>query len=299
MRVPTAEEITNLCNKRSAELTAPDGSLQIPAHNKFELLANNVPFHGLGHDALCAAVIGLSKVLLHPGLNSVTDEDHYALWSWCGELLLVNKDDLFPASQWEIKSLYSTCFHAALAECGEGSTTYVKDKSPRHARRLVENAGLVLAYLAFPLLEAVLKRACEEYIAFDGQVIKKFSITGGNGRKRKYYPNNRCSSLRDLLLLHSTIVAKPKLKILLGKFREHLSMLDGQKDPFDLIYGWRNDSLHGSTNFRTIGGVLLNLSILISIFEIEEKFDEHRMSTYMRCNLITYDFGEHDFYPPY
>lgn len=314
MPMPTAADIKKLCDDWCAASRSPDGGLQIAADDKFRLIANGVLFHGLDHEALCASLIGLSKVLLHPGLNSVVDYDHYALWSWCGELLLTDQYDLFPGSQREIKSLYATCIHAALANCsGPPSTTEewkerrrIEESQPHHTQQFLQNSGLALAYLAFPLLEAVLKRACAAYVAFDGRVVATFPVINKQGTTRLYDPNGpfknrQCSSLRDLLFLHSTTVASPTLKTLLDQLRDHLTTLDAAQDPFDLVQDWRNQSLHGSTNFSTIGGTILNLSLLISLFEIEHGFEEYRIKAIMICRAEAAESYRRpsSFYPPY
>ena len=297
MRQPNAAVIEKLCDDWCAASVTPDGGMAIGANTeKFRLLANGIQFHELSHEALCAALIGLSKVLLRPGLNTIVDHDHFALWSWCGELLLSPRPQHFPAAQHEIKSLYEACIHAALAHCRKPPKSNeewkeqnrIQELQPHHAKQLLRASSLVLAYLAFPLLEAVLKRACSTYIAFDGQVILAFSVPNKQGNPRQYDPNGlfrdrQCSSLRDLLFLHSNIVADSRLKVLVDRFRQHLTSLDGTQDPFDLIYMWRNQSLHGSTNFQTIGGTVLNLALLVSIFEIDHGFEQRRLQTLEHC----------------
>jgi len=281
---------------------------------KFRLLANGLVFHELDHEALCAAVVGLSKVLLRPGLNTVVDQDHFALWSWCGELLLSPTAGLFPMDQHEIKSLYEATIHAALANCRKPpqsreeweAQNRVEDLQPHHAKQLLHHAHLVLAYIAFPLLEAVVKRACASYVQFDGQVVTAFTVSTPQGHSRTYdpqgaYRDRQCSSLRDLLLLHHASVATPRLKLLLDHFRAHINLLDASKDPFDLLYSWRNQSLHGSTNFQTIGGTVLNLSLLISLFEIEPTFNQHRTKVLEHCRWQAQSphRSPWSFYPPY
>lgn len=315
MPQPTAAEIEKLCDDWCAASITPDGGMAIGANTeKHRLLTSGVVFHELSHGQLCAALIGLSKVLLRPGLNTIVHEDHFALWSWCAELFLSRQSQLFPVAQHEIKSLYETSFHAALATCRKPPSTKeewqeqnrIQDLQPHHAKQLLRESSLVLAYLAFPLLEAVLKRACANYVAFDGQVISAFSVPNKQGNPKQYDPNGafrdrQCSSLRDLLLLHSTVVAGPQLKILMDRFRAHLTSLDGSQDPFDLLYGWRNQSLHGSTNFQTIGGTVLNLSLLISLFEIEHDFEQHRLQVLERCRWEAQSpiKSPWSFYPPY
>lgn len=286
-----------------------------PSTERFRLLANGVEFHELSHEALCAALIGLSRVLLRPGLNTVIDQDHFALWSWCGELLLGSRSQIFPTAQHEIKSLYETSIHAALANCRKPPATKeewqeqnrIQELQPHHAKQLLRESSLVLAYLAFPLLEAVLKRACASYVAFDGQVITAFAVPNKQGNPRQYDPNGpsfrerQCNSLRDLLFLHSTAVAGPRLRALVDNFRVYLTSLDGTQDPFDLLYSWRNQSLHGSAKFQTIGGTVLNLSLLISLFEVEHEFEQHRLQILEHCRWEAQSQYKSpwSFYPPY
>lgn len=315
MPQPTAADIDKLCDDWCAASITPAGGMAIGANTeKFRLLANGVEFHELSHEALCAALIGLSKILLRPGLNTVVDQDHFALWSWCGELLLSPRFQLFPTAQHEFKSLYEASIHAALAHCRKPPVTKeewqeqnrIQDLQPHHAKQLLRESSLVLAYLGFPLLEAVLKRACATYVAFDGQVISAFSVPDKQGKPRRYDPNGsfrdkQCSSLRDLLFLHSTVVAGPRLRALVDDFRVHLTSLDGTQDPFDLLYIWRNQSLHGSTNFQTIGGTVLNYSLLISLFEIEHGFEQRRFQILEHCRWEAQSQYKSpwSFYPPY
>lgn len=276
---------------------------------KYRLLANGVVFHELRHDELCAAIVGLSKVLLCPGLNTVVDRDHFELWSWCGELLLGQCSVFFPPDQYEIKSLYETALHASLATCRKppGSRQEWEEQNriqglqPHHGKQLLLKFHVVLAYLVFPLLEAILKRSCSNYVRFDGQVISKFTVKNRKGNTRQYNPESQCSSLRDLLVLHHTSVARPRLKSLLDKFRDHIRLIDSTNDPFDILYSWRNQSLHGSTNFQTIGGTILNLTLLISLFEIEDNFEQLREMVLEHCCWAAKSQYKSpgSFYPPY
>jgi len=315
MPQPAATEITKLCDDWCTASAIPDGGFVIGANTeKFRLLANGVVFHELDHEAMCAAIMGLSKVLLRPGLNTIIDHDHFGLWSWCGELLLNTRAKLFKPDQHEIKSLYETAIHAALADCRRPPASVeehhehnrIRELQPHHTKKFAQQSSLVLAYLVFPLLEAILKRACTDFVAFDGQVVSRFTVSTKAGTPKKYdpkgsYPNRQCSSIRDLLFLHYTQVAKPELKATLDRFRDHITIIDGTQDPFDIIHGWRNQSLHGSTNFQTIGGTMLNLSLLISLFEIQQDFEHRRIAAIEFCRWQAQSRRRDpwSFYPPY
>jgi hypothetical protein len=77
------------------------------------------------------------------------------------------------------------------------------------------------------------------------------------------------------LLLHYQL-ASADLRRLIDRLRDHIALFDSTQDPFDLIYDWRNQSLYGSANLGTIGGTVLNLCLLISLFDIEPGFDRYR-----------------------
>lgn len=306
----TAAEITKLCDAWCDASVTPEGGMAIgQSTEKFRLLANGVQFHELDHETMCAALIGLSKVLLRPGLNTIVDQDHFGLWSWCGELLLNPRAQFFPNDQREIRSLFETTLHAALAHCRRPITSKeewqeqnrINDLQPHHAKQLLLSSSTVLAYLAFPVLEATLKRACSAFVSLDGIVISSFVVPNKQGGHKQYDPQRICSSLRDLLFLHYTSIAGAELKTLLDQFRGHIALLDGTQDPFDLIYSWRNRSLHGTTNFQTIGGTILNLALLISLFEIEQDFEVRRLAALEHCRWEAQSSHKSpwSFYPPY
>jgi hypothetical protein len=311
----TPGHIAKLCDDWCAASATAGGGIAIGSNTeKHRLLVNGVVFHELDHAALCAALAGLSKVLLLPGLNTIVDHDHFAFWSWCGELLLNPRANLLPRDQHEFKSLYETAVHAALANCRRPTSTreeweaqtQAAELQPHHSKLLLRESSLVLAYLAFPLLEAVLKRACHAFVSLDGSVIARFSVPNRQGNARTYdplgtYRDQQCSSLRDLLVLHHAQVAEPGLKLLLEELCSHIARLDGSQDPYDLVYRWRNQSLHGTTNFQTIGGTVLNLSLAISLFEIRTDFEQRRLKALEHCRWEAQSGHRSpwSFYPPY
>ncbi len=311
-----AADIEKLCDDWVEAATNPTGGFALGADTeKHRLLANGVQFHDLSYDALCASLIGLSKVLLLPGLNTVVVQDHYGLWSWCGELILGANAQQFPNEQRDIRSLYEVSIHAALALCNKPAITRedfqeqarLRTLQPHHAQQLVFQSSLALSYLAFPLLEAVLKRACADYVDFDGRVIAAFSVPTKQGNNIRQYDatgpfrDRQCSSLRDLLFLYRDIVASPNQRALVEHFRVHLTSLDSTLDPFDLLYRWRNQSLHGNTSFQTIGGTVLNLALLISIFELEVNFEQRRKEADRHCRWEAQSGFKSpwSYYPPY
>lgn len=306
----SAADIRSLCDKWCEASTMPGGGMAIGQQSeKFRLLANGIAFHELTHDQVCTALVALCKVLLRPGMNTIVHQDHYGIWSWCAEVLLNPRAEVFPQQQQEIKSLFEASLHAALAHCRRPPASSEEWEAqgqmgrqlPHHAQQLLQSSSLVLAYLAFPLLEAVLKRACASFISLDGTVTAQFQVPHRDGKNRVYAPQAKCSSIRDLLHLHSSSATADNLRAHMDEFRSHIRFLDPSLDPFDLIYQWRNDSLHGTSNYQTIGGTILSLALLISIFEIEADFEQRRDLAIEHCRWEA-QVGHKSpwsFYPPY
>ena len=311
----SSEEITRLCDAWCAASTTPEGGMAIGrTSEQYRLLANKIIFHELDYQALCAAILGTAKVLLRPGLNTIIDQDHFWLWAWCGELLLSPRAKIFSHEQHEIKTLFETSIRSSLAGCRKPPANReeweeqnrISELQPHHSKYFLNNSHVVLSYLGFPLLEAVTKRACSVYVDFDGSVISQFQVLRRNGTPKSYdpsgsYSQQQCSSLRDLLFLLFNQAADQDLVHSLDIFRTHLSNLDNTLDPFDLIYKWRNQSLHGSINCQTIGGTLLSLSLLIAISEKKQNFEQHRNKILEHCRWEVRSGyrSPWSYYPPY
>jgi len=298
--------ITDLCDSWVGAATG-GGGLQLGADTeKFRLRNNGIQAHDLDYAELRATCIGLTKVLLHPGLNTVIDWDHQALWAWCAEVLAGSRAQFFSANERELKDLLGIACRAALAgvsKPGPGGFEEARRRSEMmepNAQQLVMRAHQVLVYLAFPLLEGILRKVGRNYVDYDGRVLAPFQ-----GRTRQYKVGDRCNSLADLLGLLYSAVASADLKRALTEFRQHLSRLVAGTDPFDTIFEWRNSSLHGSTSLPTIGGTIFTMALLIALDQVEATYQALRSDTLQQVRWelqtggITHHRSPWSYYPPW
>ncbi|MGF1882073.1 hypothetical protein [Vibrio splendidus] len=310
MSIP-ADKVIELCDAWYASVASPSGNISIGAESeKFRLFNNGVKFHQLELDAFRASCVGLSKVLLLPGLNTFIVEDHVGLWSWGAELMLHMDSGVFTQDEMELQKLFETCARAALSNC---NTKYYENLSreeqsdadktkdlliSHHSKYFLQNAHLTLAYLSFPLLEGVCKKIASEYISMDGRVKKEFSAPPRKeGQTPRFYKvGQTCSSLRDLLFLMYELNPSEELNLI----REHLSSLHTGQDAFDVVYSWRNQSLHGSTTYQTIGGTIFNLVLLLLTTKFENSYNEKRQLVLDHCiRISSWDVKPHfSYYPP-
>ena len=310
--------IKRLCESWINSAYQTDGSIGIGVNTeKCRLLTNNIVFHELTYEETQAACVGLTHVLLLKGMNTIIDRDHLVFWSWMGELFSSRETGYFGTEEFQIQKLFEVVIRASLAGIQPPVRNQeewevqnqIRELTEFNTLQLVTNSSLVQAYLVFPLLEAVIKKACREYIDYSGKVITDFTVSKKDGTIQNYGCSGQgkrfCSSLRDLLFLLYYNVADVDLKEQITLVRQHIFELDNQEDPFDLIYRWRNSSLHGETSYPTIGGTLLNLVILIALAEIKQNYELIKSKTWSRVQweLQSFNYTKHrspwSFYPPF
>lgn len=282
-----ADEILELCERCIAAATTAEGELQLGLATEQHRLRNNgIQLHELNYLELRAAVLGLTRVLVRPGLSTVIDEDHRRLWSWCAELLAGNRSNYFAAEEREIQDLLGLACRASIARLRypygrppgdpdewRKELQAMNDVINPHAQELIHGAHKLLGYLAFPLLEAILKKTCGTYVGLDGTVRTPFSVPG---RQPYTVGGRRISGACDLLWLLYGNVASSDLVAALDDVRAHLRELEPNEDPFDLLLRWRNTSLHKEAPLATIGGTVLNVALLIAIEGIAAEYDARR-----------------------
>lgn len=296
--------IKSLCESWiSAVSRGPDGSVQVvdEATERFRLLANGIDFHQLDHDGVRAACLGLSRVLLLPRMNTHIDADHVWFWAWCGEVLCGSPSPYFSEGERELQDLLGLCIRAALA-------TLPPSQDGRwpvelNALEWLIHSHSALAYLAFPLLEGVVKKHAGRFVDMHGRVLEQFSVPG---RKDPYRVGKTCSSLRDLLYLLYEQVASEELRSDLDEQRAHLRAFadDASIDGFDVLYRWRNSSLHGGASQPTVGGTVLNTALLVAVSKLEDTYDAARGDALRRVDrdrpIRTSGYhSSWSYYPPY
>jgi hypothetical protein len=171
-----------------------------------------------------------------------------------------------------------------------------------NAQELITHSHEVMGYLTFPLLEAVAKNACGVHLTLDGVVKKPFPRFDGSGNPvGQYGVGARCSSLRDLLWLLMTQIAGPELRAGLLSMRKQIDLLNSGTDSFDLLYRWRNSSLHGHKRWPTIGGTVFGLALLIALDDIRQGHDalKNRVMQRVRPRAASGMWSQVSYYPPH
>lgn len=307
------EEIRELCDRWLEASRTDTGGTTVGQHTRrFRLRENGISPPDVTYGEMRALGVGLTRVLLSPKMGTVIDLDHYLYWSWAGELLLEPSRGIFSPEENELRALFEVAIRSAMASVrgssGDPRTDRQMDEvrrliTPFHQQQLMENNHLILAYLSLPLLEGMLKKACSDYVAMDGTVLQEFE-----GAKGTYETGNRCSRMKDMLVLARTLSPSESLRNDLEAVGAHLTQFqvsDEDAEPFAVIGDWRNESLHGETTHPTIGGTVLTLAILVGLSELSDRYealaDEARGDVERRRRQMEFSNGLRapwEFFPP-
>jgi hypothetical protein len=314
MTTDRVSEINALCEAWLKAVRRPEGGWTLDGESAdFRLLRNGIVFHELTFDESRAAALGLGQVLLLPGLNTIIDSDHLFFWMWMAQVILHPDSLVFDNDHRDVHTLFGTATRAVMANVRpptasrqEREHTVALDQFiPFHLREMRGQSHLILASLSFPLLEAACKIACADFISLDGLVRNTFTVQRRDQSSRTYGAGQVCSSLRDLLLLLQNDVAGTELKHDLSAYSSYLESVDPSQHGFDLVYRWRNASLHGAASYSTVGGSIYNLAILIFLHRLRGRYAIAAQAAWqlvqhtMRLAQLSSDRPPWSYYPPF
>lgn len=265
-----------------------------------------IVLHEASFEEVKNLVIGISKRIEHGNIKTVVTMDHYFIWSWVSEVLLSRYVYVYECDS-EDSNLLNLCCRSALAntyvqvnnENEWARKQAVEKATPHFIKRFQEQSFLALGYLVFPLLEGIIKQKASQFITTNGEVVSEFSILKRNGSAQRYKVGKRCSSLRDLLFLFYNSVCSPELKSDIDAIRHNISLIDAEQDPFDTIYQWRNDSLHGFANHQHVAVTLFSLCLVILLHSIKHEYEGIKSKVANESALVTKLYAPWTYYPPY
>ncbi|WP_182104272.1 hypothetical protein [Niallia taxi] len=297
-----SQEIKILSKKWRESVIENDGQISITTSGEnYRLLRNGLHFHTFDLEDTQTAC----KELINMFVGS---EDHYYFIAWAAEL--VHCFEYFSSEEFNISELFFTCVRASLSRLShplaEENSNYINN-AEYNGQQLTWKSQLIFCHLSFPLLEAVVKKHCKEYVDYNGNVLKDFTVCS-----RRYRVNptnslesNKISNLKHLLHLLNYVVADSGLKNELKEMKKIIKSTPGNnQDPYHLIHSWRNSSLHGSESIG-MSRIILHLVILIAIEDIKNKSDvfmpyvKQKVTKRLDNQLYRFQRSPWEYYPPY
>jgi hypothetical protein len=118
-------------------------------------------------------------------------------------------------------------------------------------------------FLAYPLLEGVIRRKLRQFISAGGIVQKEFHVLKTNGQVKKYKPKDRINDLNHELRLLQNETSCVSLKVKLTYLNENAFL-------FQDIRNWRWQLLHGALTVGwTVSWHSLTLLLLTYVILLE------------------------------
>ena len=215
------------------------------------------------YEHLSAVVAGMTVSLVRPGgVFAGYGRDYRLVWAWCAEILVGAGRGVSLRREPSLDRLFTVASHAVLVR---PVPTHIHGVN-RHARELVDAQGLVLAYLAFPLLEQALRVTCARHFGADGRITHAFETPGQLTRRHLYTVEGTCSSIGDLLWLYRQHYASAEMGANLDTIDAHIvATVPGAEPGFRVVHQWRNETMRGSTELPIIGAAVFSLAVLTAL----------------------------------
>ena len=267
-------QILDLCARWQGAATQ-GGGLQLDQNSEqFRLRNNGILPHDMSLLELRTAHVSLAGIIRQMGYGAVIDRDHLNLWAWEADLL-VGTHNGWPRFFHDrtFASAFETMMHVLFARPDLAAA-----QAEPHGAQVLANLGTASEFwvvLCFPLLESLLKRRAATYVTEDGVVVAAFEVPRANRPPRRYAVGDQVSSLRDLLYLEHDRISDADLKADVAAMVAGLTALEPDlQHGFDVIYRWRNSTLHGGGRYPTVGGTVISLILRILVSELPD-FDAY------------------------
>ena len=272
---PSPQEIREYCrawSQRAASQYRAEragGGVQRP-HQGSPLATICDDLETADHAQLSAVVAGMTVCLVRPGGPFAGyGRDYRLLWAWCAEILVGSGNAGWGHREPTLVSLFAVASRAALAVQVPSNIHGVD----RHARALVDSQGSVLTYLAFPLLEQVLRSSCSRHFGGDGRITHAFETPGQLTRRHLYTVGGTCSSIGDLLWLYRQHYASTEIGANLDSIDAHIAAtIPGAELGFRVIHQWRNETMYGTAVLPIIGAAVFSIAVLMGLAGRESDF---------------------------
>lgn len=226
------------------------------------------------HDTLAAVVAGLAVCLIQRNNEFAGyGHDYRVVWAWCAELLagVGVGDAVTSGPEWTVGRLFAATSSAVLAV-----------PVPHHVagiawntRALAQEHAEIAAYLAFPLLEQVLRASCHRHFGRGGRVSKPFDTPGQRSNRHYYIEGGSCSSIGDLLWLFRHHYASAEMGADLDAIDARLAVVvPGGATDFRVLHPWQHDTMDSDITLPVMAAVALNLAIVVALAGREDDFEE-------------------------
>lgn len=237
-----------------------------------------IKVHDLDFDGLEMVCYRLTNVLTSTSKDHMTvkiNVEHFKFWAWMGQIVSAsdgNPIEYFSSEEFQLKELFYHTIRCALVSGEQRDINILTLDQYEMASGSLRS----VSYLSFPLLEGMLRKVCNNYVDYSGNVIQEFTINYSPDKSKTYKIGDNCRSIKNMLYLYQSKIIDDSTK--LDCLLQDVHKLSSNGDhAFQTIYNWRNSSLHGNRKaFVNIGGIVLNISLFILLDSIKNKYGTYQ-----------------------
>ncbi|MFK8215591.1 hypothetical protein [Haloferax volcanii] len=179
--------------------------------------------------------------------------DHTTYWEYTVERVNGHKFTGYPITPDDIRQ-FETVISLVLV-----TKTSVED---RNMRTVLQNSDSIASYLAYPTLEGIAKRYCNEYVTEAGVVKKGKKVNTYRGERSH---GDRVNNFGYLLYHIETVAGSPDLQQELQEMRAQVSDFYNwdEDEVYGRLAGFRNSWLHGESYAKAEYGTLICYTALL------------------------------------
>jgi hypothetical protein len=248
-----------------------DGSIAINHNQLVNQVFANLDLTTLSHADLQEVGYILAHMSRNVGLSAIIENDHREYWALVHSRFLASgRADYWIRDHNPLISLIDTRVMRFCYRGNKSGPQFEDAINNRFQNTLLQQLGSHRSYSpsvwsGFAYLEGLCRRICREQVTTDGTVKKPFRVSGSQyrseaGRRRAKGKNKGSATISNLhhtLELTRRHISDHTRHALTRFFRDY---------PASQIFGWRNDSLHGSEDRET---TIIVLYCLISILLLD------------------------------
>lgn len=200
--------------------------------------------------------------------------DHTALWEETAYVLSELSAEETPVDEMVARDI-EMITRLVLVPAQVGSAAFWEWSKSGHVSNVLFNSHRIAAYIAYPLLEGVIKSLADG-IELDGTVKPGYEVTSLSDENYQACTNNeQISALRDLLY-HVEETGDEELTQKMQSARSMISEFyqDGCGEEYGLLYDKRNRMLHGEAEAQADVGIPLTMISLLIWHEIDDIVSE-------------------------
>ncbi|OMD19944.1 hypothetical protein BJP48_31590 [Paenibacillus odorifer] len=195
-------------------------------------------------------IVILMKMTVNEGDVAIVENDYFEIWSFVNYLIINSRKKL---DSW-FHNYNPLVAHLTSNICQEIKPKYIDQQNREYQNRILDSNSshsFPMVWSGYAYLEGICRRICSSYVTTEGRILHDFELDGG-----KYEARRNINSLKVMLNLTKAVVS--------NSTKNQLDEIFSIYTP-NMIYKWRNSTLHGAGDIAIPVIVIYSLISILSL----------------------------------